>query len=349
MVDDDFTKFKEEKQELINVENKQRKVLSALYQISKNVKKIVTEKAQMNEQKLQLNESIAQLSPKITELERKSEQQINQLGYKIKQIYIFSGKNHFRTLFGSQNPHVIERQLKLLAKLTHFDRRQADQYKTTLKELNKKQSLLVARIKSLKRTEQSLVKKETRLLEEIETKNKILRGIKKQKLFALNKMKQIKDDFVQFNTEDSGVGDGLFRPSFLEQMGQLILPIEGGLLKQNFGIQRFGQSTALHHKGLFFSAPVRSPIFAVFDGQVVFKGPVNGFGNTLIIDHGDHYYSVYSAIDHGLVDVGQPVKTKQVIAHSGESDIHDQNGLYFEIRHFSEPYDPSAWLKGLTL
>lgn len=348
-IEDGYKKFKNEKQELLNVENKQRQVLSALYQISKNVKKIVTEKAEINDQKLQLSESITQLSPRIQELENKNELQLNQLGYKLKQIYIFSGKNHFRTLFGSQNPHVIERQLKQLAKLTHFDRKQADQYKATLKELNKKQSQLIARIETLKKTEQSLAKKEARLLEEIQMKNKILSGIKKQKLFAINKMKQIKDDFVQFNTEDSGVLDALFKPSFMEQMGQLQLPISSGQLTQSFGIQRFSPSTAMHHKGLFFTAPFKSPIFAVFDGQVVFKGPVNGFGQTLIIDHGDHYYSVYSAINTGLVDVGQQVKARQVIALSGESEIHSQTGLYFEIRHFSEPYDPSAWLKGLTL
>lgn len=348
-IEDGYKKFKNEKQELINVENKQRQVLSALYQISKNVKKIVTEKAQMSEQRLQLSESIAQLSPKIEELESKNEQQLSQLGYKIKQIYIFSGKNHFRTLFGSKNPHVLERQLKLLAKLTHFDRRQAEQYKSTLKDLNKKQSQLIARIEKLKKTEQSLAKKEVRLLEEIQMKNKILIGIKKQKLFAINKMKQIKDNFAQFNTEDSGVLDALFKPSFMEQMGSLNLPIQVGQLKQNFGIQRFGQTAALHHKGLFFSAPTNSQVFAVFEGQVAFKGQLNGFGKTIIIDHGDHYYSVYSAIDNTLVEVGQQVQAKQIIAYSGESDIHNQAGLYFEIRHFSEPYDPSAWLKGLKL
>lgn len=346
--ENDVTIYQKQKNQLVEVENKQRQILSALYQITKNMKKIVTEKSEISDKKMQLTEGILQLKPKIEELEKKNENQLNQLGYKIKQIYIFSGKNHFRTIFGNKNPQVLERQLKLLARLTHFDQKQAEQYRLNLKELNHKQQQLLVRIEKLKNTEILLTKKQERFNQEIHLKDQILRGIKKQKLFTLNKMKQIKSDFVQFNTEDSGVLDALFKPSFMEQMGGLTQPIQGQI-SQNFGVRRMSPTTALHHKGLFFSAPSDTHVVSVFEGKVAFKGQIPGYGETLIIDHGDHYYSVYAALSKSLVDLGQAVQAHQVIAQSGSSLMHKDAGLYFEIRHFSEPYDPSAWLKGTQL
>ncbi len=73
---------------------------------------------------------------------------------------------------------------------------------------------------------------------------------------------------------------------------------------------------------------------------------MNGFGRTLIIDHGDHYYSVYSNIEGIDVGLGDEVEQNQVVAKSGLDPARSIEGIYFEIRHFSEPADPSLWMKG---
>ena len=82
-----------------------------------------------------------------------------------------------------------------------------------------------------------------------------------------------------------------------------------------------------------------SKVKSVFAGTVAFVGSLAGYGKTLVIDHGDHYYTVYSHTDSISVGEGDEVAQNQIIASSGE-------GLYFEVRHFSEPYDPSSWIKG---
>ncbi len=83
---------------------------------------------------------------------------------------------------------------------------------------------------------------------------------------------------------------------------------------------------------------------AIFSGTVAFADEVPGFGTTVIIDHGDHYYSVYSHNKKLFVKPGESIKEQQVIGHSGRSAINLADGLYFEIRHFSEPLDPQSWL-----
>jgi septal ring factor EnvC (AmiA/AmiB activator) len=69
----------------------------------------------------------------------------------------------------------------------------------------------------------------------------------------------------------------------------------------------------------------------------------------LVLDHGDHYYTVYAGTKDAVVTVGDQVQPQQKIASTGFSEIHGTQGMYFEIRHFSEPYDPKSWLKGPPL
>lgn len=118
-------------------------------------------------------------------------------------------------------------------------------------------------------------------------------------------------------------------------------------MRQGYGIIRDDSSDLIFtHRGHLYETLARSSVRAVFDGKVAFVGPVAGYGTTLILDHGDHYYSVYSYIDKANVTLGDQVRENQSIAVSGEIDQLKTNGIYFEIRHFSEPADPKQWVKG---
>ncbi|MGE0633330.1 MAG: murein hydrolase activator EnvC, partial [Pseudobdellovibrionaceae bacterium] len=69
----------------------------------------------------------------------------------------------------------------------------------------------------------------------------------------------------------------------------------------------------------------------------------DGFGTTVILDHGDHYYSIYSGLSKVKVEIGDEIETRQVIAEAGWVPETGMPGLYFEVRHFSEATDPSSW------
>src|SRR5690606_35240868 len=95
---------------------------------------------------------------------------------------------------------------------------------------------------------------------------------------------------------------------------------------------------------IFIQAPVQSNVSTIYDGEISFTGYIVGFGKTIIVSHGDHYYSVYSHVDEYTVQVGDPVTKNQVIAKTGSTHPFFGSGLYFEIRHFSEPTDPLEWI-----
>ena len=70
---------------------------------------------------------------------------------------------------------------------------------------------------------------------------------------------------------------------------------------------------------------------------------MRGFGNLLIVDHGNDYLSIYGNNDSLLKQVGQTVTGGETIATVGNTGGNAQSGLYFEIRHKGQPIDPMSW------
>lgn len=126
---------------------------------------------------------------------------------------------------------------------------------------------------------------------------------------------------------------------FASLRGSLRLPARGNVTGK-FGAAREGGGT---WKGLFIRATSGSEVKAVAAGRVVFSEWMRGFGNLLIIDHGDAYLSIYGNNDSLLKQVGDPVKGGETIAAVGNSGGNPDSGLYFEIRHQGQPIDPMKW------
>jgi septal ring factor EnvC (AmiA/AmiB activator) len=76
---------------------------------------------------------------------------------------------------------------------------------------------------------------------------------------------------------------------------------------------------------------------------VVFAEWMRGFGNLMIVDHGDSYLSIYGNNDSLLKQVGQAVKGGETVATVGNSGGNPESGLYFELRHKGQPIDPMKW------
>jgi septal ring factor EnvC (AmiA/AmiB activator) len=77
---------------------------------------------------------------------------------------------------------------------------------------------------------------------------------------------------------------------------------------------------------------------------VVFADWLRGFGNLLIVDHGNGYMSLYGNNETLFKQVGDSVKGGDSIAAVGNSGGNAESGLYFELRHESKTLDPLKWI-----
>ncbi len=167
---------------------------------------------------------------------------------------------------------------------------------------------------------------EARLARLVEQIGRVLAGRKAQGIARVER------------TPEAGSRGGLF--SALR--GKLRLPVRGELIGR-FGAPRgAGGSEA---KGVFIRAPEGQPVKAVAGGQVVYADWMRGFGNLLIVDHGETYLSIYANNDSLLKQVGDAVAAGDTLATTGASGGNEETGLYFELRHLGKAFDPLRWVR----
>lgn len=129
---------------------------------------------------------------------------------------------------------------------------------------------------------------------------------------------------------------------FSSLRGRLALPSMGEIVAK-FGQARSGGGPSW--KGLFIRSRTGQPVRAVGSGEVVFSDWLRGFGNLLIVDHGEGYLSLYSNNESLYKQAGDSVRAGDVIATIGNTGGHDEPGLYFELRRQGQPFDPMSWVR----
>jgi septal ring factor EnvC (AmiA/AmiB activator) len=135
---------------------------------------------------------------------------------------------------------------------------------------------------------------------------------------------------------------GTPRAAFSRLRGQLRLPVRGELTRR-FGAPRGAAGTEA--KGVFIRAPEGREVRAIAGGRVVYSDWMRGFGNLLIVDHGEAYLSIYANNESLLKQAGEAVTPGEAIATTGSSGGNEETGLYFEMRHLGRAFDPLRWVK----
>jgi septal ring factor EnvC (AmiA/AmiB activator) len=200
------------------------------------------------------------------------------------------------------------------------------------KEKDKVLKKIASTIKNQKKEKDKLIEDEKKLTSLIE------KLIEKSKIQA---QKKTTKESIQADSKylpDSSLDD----VNFKKLKKKLRLPVKGKIIHK-YGNKR--PDTGITWKGLFIKANEGDEVYAVAKGKVVFADWLRGFGNLIILDHGDGYMSLYGNNESIIVQQGLIVKGGDVIATVGNSGGNSSNGLYYELRKNSKPFNPLAWTK----
>ncbi len=136
---------------------------------------------------------------------------------------------------------------------------------------------------------------------------------------------------------------------FARQKGKLPPPA-AGTVTTFFGKNargKFGLATSSN--GIDIKTNPGAEITAIYDGTVVYAGFLRGYGNLLIIDHGDQYYSLVSRAARFDKQEGEPVVKGEAIGIMSDQEGLLGEGLHFEIRRGTAPENPLAWVNNAPL
>ena len=128
--------------------------------------------------------------------------------------------------------------------------------------------------------------------------------------------------------------------------GKLPAPVEGGHIEVGYGnVLNPKFNTVTLHKGFDIRAPLGTPVKAIAPGKVAWANWMRGYGNLLIVDHGDGYFSLMAHLEKFERQVGDAVKAGDVLGEVGDTGSLKGAFLYFEIREKGQAVDPAPWLK----
>jgi len=103
--------------------------------------------------------------------------------------------------------------------------------------------------------------------------------------------------------------------------------------------------TFLRSSGWTIDVPTGSEVRSVFAGDVVYAQWLKGYGNLVVLDHGDGVFTLYGHLMTGTAPRGTRVALGEAVGRVADAPEEEVPGLYFEIRESRASVDPRAWLR----
>jgi len=286
---------------------------------------------------------------------KKAEQKLkyhkNILGLRLRSIYKEGPVYPLKIIFSSNNVTDLLQKIKYMNLIARQDSELLYEYKNKLEHIKEdKRALFSARAKIIKLKEKTILKKK-----EIEHAKKIksnfLKKIKEKKSLNIKTRKELVAASNNLNKLISKLlvklvsGEGL---EISDKKGRLKLPLNGRILNK-FGRKRVEEyDSYIVYNGINVQAKKGSSVKAIFDGKILYAGELEGYGNLVIVGHGNEYHSLYGHLEDIKVSVDKVVKTGEIIGLSGDSGSIEGEVLYFELRRNGKPIQPLPWFKKIT-
>lgn len=231
---------------------------------------------------------------------------------------------------------------KYLRAIIDYDARLVETYRrqVTLKE--RYQEELIQDQFQWQRNISEIEKKKKEITKISEEKRVLLKSIQNQKVVYHQVILELEERAKELQTlvdklerEKSLLAYG--KPSEALK-GKLAPPVQGKVISV---FKEKGQN------GIEIKAPIGAEVRAILSGKVLYADWFKGFGNIVIIDHGDHTFTVSGYCSELLKKPGDAVTQGEVVALVGSAGSLKGPCLYFEIRRHGKPQDPMGWLSHL--
>lgn len=150
-------------------------------------------------------------------------------------------------------------------------------------------------------------------------------------------------EFVK-NLPPPRAGAGAALRGFATLRGRLPAPAPGPISVAFGRVVNPRFNTVTVQNGIDIAAPAGTPVRAIAPGRVVHAGWFKGYGNLVIVDHGEGYHTLVAHLASMRTAMGEDVEAGAVLGAVGDSGSLKGPYLYFEVRERGRPVDPRPWL-----
>jgi len=302
--------------------------------------------SQLTQQQHTARGELQELQQRASILRKEMQGQQALLGRLLYQQYIEGGdQDYLKLLLNDDDPNQVARNLQYYE---YIARSRASALKSLRNSLDKLQTV-TAQVRSKSEEIAALQEDERKGLQQLEHDKrarqhmlgKIALQLKQQRR-EIGRLQRNENHLSQLVEKLAHMLPNIDGAPFKSLKGQLALPVKGNITN-HFGTRR--PESTLAWTGWFLRAAANQPVKAVAAGRVVYADWLRGFGNLLIIDHGQGYMSLYGNNETLYRQAGDTLRAGDTIAAVGNSGGNEDSGLYFELRFEGKPFDPDKWVR----
>lgn len=284
---------------------------------------------------------------------------------RLRAIYKRGPLHTARVLLGAESFVDLLNRYHYLRLIASYDRALVNTVRALEAELVGQNVELEENLNELSRLRATQLGEVTELRQVEEERRRTLDQFRGQELQAVTRLDEIDADEAELTSlialldrrrveeEDrrtvSGLGGSAGSSLSALDVGTLEWPLDGELLYP-FGVQRRPNGTVLRWNGIGIGAPRGTPVRAVRGGLVALAGRFEGYGPSVIVSHGDGYYTLYLYLEDLGVVQGSRIEAAQVVGTVGAANGPEGPRVEFQIRipidgGTPQAVDPLQWLQ----
>lgn len=339
-----------QRKKLKKVEQEEAAVISRLNDIEQRLLKESREYDTTAQQIRGLQDDIHATRNRMQALERETGQQEQVVQKRLSALYKYHRRSGLRILLSSRDYNDLLRTENALGLIVGRDRDLLSSSLATLEQQRRYESELQERRAQLIEARTQIARKRGEIQSTQQQRTAHLNTLQREKSLQLKALRELEEYARQLQqfVDELPREKAEYRTAgvpFSQMRGRLDFPVKGDIIGR-FGRQEHPElKTFTYQKGINIKAPAGTPVRAVHDGRVAFADWFKGYGFMIILDHGEHYYSLSAHASKLLKNVGDTVGAGETIAQVGDTNSIKGAGLYFEVRHHGKPQDPLRWLK----
>ena len=306
--------------------------------------------------------SITQAEVTIEKKESEHTSLVNRYAKRVTHTYKKGRLSDLEKLLDAKSWRQAVYRAKYIKIISEHDRSLADEIRRNLVEIEAKRTLLERELNDIRKIDKEKLSRKKWLEQRRRVRNKELGNLKRdrQKMsVALNQRKKAAQQMESIisHLERERVAriaelerrrkemELLGSVPFKELKGKLPWPIEGKVISRFGTYQNPNLKTVTENTGIDIHGSEGTEVRSIYDGIVTTVTYIRGYGNTVILDHGDGFYSVYTHVMDVEVEENSYVNARDIIAHVGDSGSLEGTKLHFEIWGNKDKLNPELWLK----
>jgi septal ring factor EnvC (AmiA/AmiB activator) len=353
--------LREERERAAAARARETSLLAELEEIERRLAGKQRDAARLEARITQAQNDVTMFRGEISRLERHRAGQINALAKRLRAMYrVHAQGGALPVILSGDDPVTRAIAVRHLASLAALDARLIQEYRVTSDRLADRKSKEEAQQQELAGLHEDAKREQAEVDREVAKRRVILAKVRDERAYhermvgELTEASHRLEAFIRElqakqrklarvpppkgGIETPAVGFGTLK-------GRLPWPTEGKIVT-GFGAQvhpRFGTRT--FRNGVDIEAAVGREVLAVHGGHVIYTGWFKGYGNLIIVDHGNEYYTLYAHIADIEAKEGDDVRQGQRIGTVGDTGSLAGPRLYFEVRYQGRPQDPEQWLR----